>query len=108
MQFKLRDQIVWLAGFLEGEGSFMSVYKESWGPYLRISFCSTDKDIVLRACHILRGNFREHTPSYPGAKQQYMGTLTRSAEAAGWMQTLLPLMGERRGEKIKSILKEYF
>ena len=84
--------IYWLAGWLEGEGTFG--IKKNGSPYIN-SGCK-DKDIVERFASIT-GN---HTSVYLHSGGIWYYQLG-GARAIQWMMTLYPLMGERRKLKIK-------
>lgn len=99
------QQLYWLAGLLEGEGSFLS------GPPSRpfspsVSICSTDRDVIDRVASIFGTSVAivsvkrsiEH-----GWKQPY-STRTRGYNAAVLMRVLRPLMSERRQKQIDHAL----
>lgn len=96
----------WLAGLLEGEGSFMS------GPPSRphkpiLSLEMTDKDIVHRAASILGDRtVTFHKSRKVNWKDSYYVCL-KGAHAVEWMKKLRDLMGERRAEQIDKALKSY-
>lgn len=103
------SEIHWLAGLLEGEGSFglrKMVTKRnghSWTYYRpRLQVSMTDKDIVDRAAKLIG------LTTYKGGvcksgKQMWM-TACQGSRAASWMMTLYPLMGQRRQAKIRESL----
>lgn len=95
--------IMWLAGLLEGEGCFY-IQNKSDRPYqqhsLRLSM--SDKDIVERAAEIMGCNVHGHTKLKSG-KTMYRA-IVYGPQAAGWMMTLYPLMGQRRQKKIREVL----
>lgn len=91
--------IAWLAGILEGEGSFAR------GSYARIDLAMTDLDVVRRAADIM-GVDRVYEEPIPGQKTRYrFGVYGRPA--AAWMMTLWPLMGGRRRERIAEQLLKW-
>lgn len=100
--------IHWLAGLLEGEGTF---YRYKWKgrkTYVspRISVCSTDKDIIDRVSSIM--DTRTYGPyKYGDNKKPWWKTETTKSTGVGWMMTLYSLMGERRKAKIAEILAEW-
>ena len=94
--------IYWLAGLLEGGGCFRSRGKST----LIIQLWMTDRDIVERA-HTLMGATTTITVSKrPPRKDAYYFHCSGDL-AKYWMETLLPLMGERRREKIKECLSKW-
>lgn len=102
--------LYWLAGLLEGEGSFLSVptrqgahrYKTP-----RIQLCMTDRDVVERAARILNapvhGPYADHRPNCKPRHQLCVG----NRRAASWMMTLYCLLGERRQAAIRSALTDW-
>lgn len=93
-----RDELLWLAGLLEGEGSF-DLHR---GRYPRIRVGMTDRDVVGRAATLLGASVRTSLRPAPW-------TATFHAEISGSRATeilwdLLPLMGARRSSKIATIL----
>ena len=95
--------IAWLAGLLEGEGSFF--YKTS--PAIRLKMA--DRDVVERAGRLL--GVRQVMPQQPDKrhpewKLQYLAQLY-SAPAAGWMMTIYQFMGVRRKERIRDVLARW-
>ena len=108
-------EIMWLAGFLEGEGSFM------WSPNAKgpsgrsknmatIVACSTDLDVVQHAGRLLGEGICKQAKRIPdtwvSTKPLYRCRI-RGARAIGWMMTLYPLMGTRRQAKIRDILTKW-
>ena len=100
-----RDDLHWLAGLLEGEGCF--IYFRT--PYQQdrpgIQLKMTDKDVVERAAKLLNAP-SVRSQDQPDRKRTFVCTTTGES-AAEMMRRLLPLMGERRGAKIREILDEW-
>jgi hypothetical protein len=104
---KTKD-IYWLAGLLEGEGSFCLRSQVSGrGAYPTIQLGMTDLDVVTKAKTILGGsgsigveglgtNARRTKPLY-----KYV---IAGPRAVGWMMTLYPLLGTRRQNRISEVL----
>ena len=102
------NEIAWLAGLLEGEGSFGN-YSKITKVDLRLQLAMGDIDVVKRAADIVGGSpiytydrkgqkgFRDHH------KPQHKITL-RGYKAARVMEAILPYMGERRSAKIIELL----
>lgn len=93
-----RDDLLWLAGLLEGEGTFDA----HRGKYPRIRLAMTDRDIVGRAASLMDAKIRLslHTaPSKPTWHTEISGQ--RAAEIMG---QILPFMGSRRSGKIAEVL----
>lgn len=96
--------LFWLAGFLEGEGSFFCNKQKS----LRVSAASTDKDVIKYLAWIvddgrLTGPYQ---PSYPGSKQMWYWH-AQGQEAADLMRLLRPLMSLRRKKQITAALRSW-
>jgi len=96
--------IAWLAGLLEGEGSFMAVpSRKHITP--AINFTSTDEDVAHQV-----GKFMNRPVKGPykyGANKKFYWTVTTMAQhqVAGWMMTLYTFMGKRRKAKIRELLE---
>lgn len=93
--------LIWLAGLLEGEGTF-DMHKNK---YPRIRVGMTDRDVVGRVATLLGTSIRM-TISKVGYKSSYHAELS-GQRAADMMWRLLPHMGARRSSKIGEILGRY-
>lgn len=93
-----RDDLIWLAGLLEGEGTF-DLHR---GRYPRIRVGMSDRDVVGRAAHLMGSRIRMSIP-LDGSKTMFHAELS-GERAAAIMQALLPYMGARRSSKIGEIL----
>jgi hypothetical protein len=90
----------WLAGLLEGEGSFYAIN----GRTPCISIQMTDEDVVRRVARLFGGRAvmgragqrEHHKPSWT--------TRVRGNPAADLMRMLQPLMGQRRRQQIDAAL----
>lgn len=100
-------ELYWLAGLLEGEGSFL------FGPpsqpnRISLALQMTDEDVVRRAALMMGeqpvGCTRRN--SEKGWKPLYYFRV-RGKEAAAWMKLLLPLMGLRRSQRIREVLAAF-
>lgn len=100
----LRD-LCWLAGLLEGEGSFMPG-EPSNANAPRISLAMTDSDVVHRAAALLGVHSVYAYTRRKGCRTSYQLAL-RGARAAEVMQLLHPLMGARRKSQIERALATY-
>lgn len=93
--------IHWLAGYLEGEGSFG--YKD-WSP--RITFQTTDFDVARHAGVLLRRGPRG--PLQRGlTRKPIWYTAAHGQRAAEWMMTLYVLLGARRQVSIRDALQRW-
>jgi hypothetical protein len=97
-------ELSWLAGLLEGEGSFlMPPPSKSNSP--RIALQMTDRDVVERAAHLMGVNYiHEKDPKKEGWKVTYR-ICVQGSRAMELMWLLRPYMGERRASKITEILE---
>ena len=92
------DDLLWLAGLLEGEGTFDA----HRGRYPRIRLAMTDRDVVGRAASLMDTGVRlslREAPASPTWHAELSG-----ARAAAIMAELLPHMGARRSQRIAEVL----
>jgi hypothetical protein len=90
--------LVWLAGLLEGEGTFDA----HRGKYPRIRVGMTDRDVVGRAASLMDTTIRLALHPAP-AKASWHAELSGD-RAAAIMREILPHMGARRSQKIAEVL----
>jgi hypothetical protein len=99
------DPLYWLAGILEGEGTFMSgPPSRPNAPIVRISM--TDRDVVERSATLLR---RAVTP-VRARKAHYKPpfiTQLRGAEAVDLMLAVRPVLGPERTAQIDRVLSRW-
>jgi hypothetical protein len=94
--------IHWLAGLMEGEGSFQ------WNKSPSIQMSTTDYDVAIRAARIM--NVEVTGPYKPRGHAGYKTVWhvrAYSSMAASWMMILFCLLGARRQEQIRSTLAEW-
>lgn len=96
-------EIVWLAGLLEGEGSFSLINNVT--PAIRLGM--TDKDVVEHAAKILGTELNRPTPGRLVQHKTMYDCAIFSFKAIGWMMTLYSFLGNRRREKISNIIYEW-
>lgn len=99
--------IAWLAGVIEGEGSFSDGHYAPPGQRgsVRIDIAMTDRDIIERVAAIFRANVRvRQMPD--GRKTSYVTTCC-GKRAAGLMMSMFHFMGIRRRAKIKELLQQW-
>lgn len=95
--------LAWLAGLLEGEGSFMRP-PPSNPASPRVTVEMTDRDIIDRAARILQARVDPmRSRGNPEWKPSYRITLA-GERAASLMRLLRPLMGMRRQGQIDAAL----
>lgn len=92
--------VLWLAGLLEGEGSF---YRQQSAP-LCIKLTTTDKDIAESAGALMYGGTVNLMRGGPEHWKPRWTVRTRKAYAEELLETLLPYMGERRSARIHELL----
>ncbi len=95
----------WLAGYLEGEGSF-GVERRRAGIYARISMESVDEDVVAGVAQILGACYQRKAPRTPAARPTFQCTIT-GERAAQLMRLLAPLLGLRRRRQVEAALSEH-
>lgn len=93
-----REETIWLAGLLEGEGSFDA----HRGKYPRIRLAMTDRDVVGRAASLMDTKLR--LSLHPAPAQPTWHAEVSGARAAEIMREILPFMGTRRSGKIAAVL----
>jgi hypothetical protein len=92
------DDLHWLAGLLEGEGSFLAGPPSApRSPAVQISM--VDRDVVERAGGLL-GVAVMVVPSRREGWRTAYSARVQNAPAVLWMERLRPLMGTRRREQI--------
>lgn len=97
--------LIWLAGWLEGEGCFyLHKHKNCVAP--AISGSSSDRDIARRSANILGISVFTYG-GREGCKDIHSFKVT-GVEAVAWLEILYPLMGKRRRAKIAECLKQYY
>lgn len=102
------DQLsaAWLAGLLEGEGSFCVPKKHKDTSYIRVCLEMTDEDIVRRAAFLME-EAKVHgprpRPTGLGSKP-YFSTYVTGYKAVRIMKAVLPFMGKRRSQRIKELI----
>ena len=100
-----RETLIWLAGLLEGEGSFMK------GPPSKpnapiISISSTDKDVIQKVSDIWGRKYttvRRHLEKW---KASYLVRIS-GKRAIRWMEALSPFMSERRKFQIHTAIASH-
>lgn len=93
-----RDDLVWLAGLLEGEGTF-DLHR---GKYPRIRVGMSDRDVIGRAATLLGAKVRLSLRPKPQSAMWHAEI--SGAKAREVMELILPHMGARRSGKIATIL----
>jgi len=98
-------ELHWLAGLLEGEGSFMTGPPSSPGlPVLAVNM--TDHDVMARLGSIFERKVHVVRPRNERWRTSYQ-VRVHGREAVRWMRLLRPLMGIRRRAQIDRALASY-
>jgi hypothetical protein len=98
-------EIAWIAGLLEGEGSFSLNGRACSSP--RISIGMTDEDVIRKAHALFRTPNKVYGPytyGRPARLKPIWHIHVTGRLAAAWMMTLYSLMGQRRRAKIRECL----
>lgn len=100
--------LLWLAGLLEGEGSFMRGSPSSQNQP-RISIQMTDEDVIARVATLWGTSYLRSTRNHqqnPKWKVCFQAAI-RGANAVALMNRLRPFMGQRRQTQIDAALATY-
>lgn len=98
---KTRDDIIWLADILEGEGYF---YFGDNCPIIGVGMC--DKDIIERVAKMFKTKIYVGKPRSPLHNICYTVRVC-GEKAVGIMLSIYSLMGQRRKAKIKEIIEKW-
>ena len=100
-------ELGWVAGFLEGEGSFCLKRSRTDRPRASIQATSTDEDSLLRlAAYTGIGTVTgPYAPAKDGNKKVWKWGASFQADATSLLHALRPLMGTRRGARIDEVLQ---
>jgi hypothetical protein len=96
----------WMAGLLEGEGSFVAnrTTQSSSYPVIKVEMC--DQEIIERAARLLDTRVWLVAPGTEGWRPTYVAQIA-GHRAAEWMRALKPQMGFRRTAAIDAALSAY-
>lgn len=98
--------IHWVAGFLEGEGSFGQTRRGTCRqPSIQAN--TTDLDIAIKLSILLQAKVKPPRLTSQISKLPSYEVRVTGAKAVGWMMTLYPLLGERRQVRVKRALLEW-
>jgi len=101
-----REEIVWAAGLLEGEGSFHNPTNGQ----IQISCYSSDRDVLEKLLKIFQLGAIYNQTMYPDSmskKQMFVWKVGQRADVLAILFAIFPFMGERRKQKIKEIVANY-
>ena len=95
----------WIAGLLEGEGSFIaSRATRSSYPVVKVEMC--EREVIERAARLLDTSVWVVPPGTEGWRPTYVAQIA-GHRAAEWMRALRPYMGIRRTTAIDAALSAY-
>ena len=100
-----RDDLMWLAGLLEGEGWFGARLVDG-RRYPQIILQMTDEDVVLRAAALVEVPVKRRDRRGSGWSDIFQMRIN-GPKARSVMLQLEPFMGERRSGKIKEVLEKW-
>lgn len=101
------EDIAWLAGLLEGDGSFELAKNgpNTVAPTLRVAML--DQDIVERVS-VLFGNTPVYTYNTPkGDKTMYRTQISKQAILQPILESILPYLGIRRKEQANEMINTF-
>jgi hypothetical protein len=98
--FSFREDVIWLAGLMEGEGHF-----SRW--QMRVQLRMTDRDVVDRAYQIFGGIGKMWDVKQRPDWQRNFGFILTGHRAAGWMMILYPFLGQRKRWEIRTSLNHW-
>jgi len=96
------EDVIWLSGFLEGEGTFR--YGGRRKKCGAISVGSSDKDVLERASCLMGGHVYEDTSPSSMSRKTIWRCSISGYRARRTMEEVLPHMGSRRAAKIQELL----
>lgn len=99
---------VWLAGFIEGEGSFSLYFAPNGRPEVRFQICSTDYDVISKVYYLIGyGSFFERKSKNKLAIKPIYGVgLSGNKQCMKLIDRIYSYMGERRKSKMDEIRRE--
>jgi hypothetical protein len=103
----MNDVILWLAGYLEGEGSFLAGPPTNPNTAI-ISLQTTDRDIAERIARIFKVKACACRLDLKNPKWKRVYSVRLRGRRAVWMmKQLRPLMGKRRKKQIDFAIKSH-
>jgi hypothetical protein len=99
------EDLHWLAGLLEGEGSFFPGAPSS--PHLPvIQITMADEDVIKRVAQMFQRSMYTVPPRREGWLTTY-GVRVKGSGAVVWMRKLRPLLGLRRRAQVDRAIASY-
>lgn len=99
-----REQNIWLAGILEGEGWFSIRHPQDRRASISVGIKMTDADVVQRAACLMGGNAKPREDKRSEKFNTCWECTVSGAKAEAVMKAILPFMGSRRRAKIQEAL----
>ena len=100
-----RDDLLWLAGYMEGEGSFFSPRRRDDSGQIRMTVGTTDQDVATHVARLL--NVWVCGPTLRPPHKPCYKVYAHGALAAGWMMMLYPFLGQRRKSQVQEALRAW-
>ena len=100
-----KEEIIWLAGLLEGEGCFYA-QPQKGRDYPAIKLQMVDEDIVCRVAALL-GTTATKAPPQTEERQETFYTRIYGWPAVDVMESIYPYMGVRRQKRIDDLINAY-
>lgn len=100
------SEVAWIAGFLEGEGSFTASARQRGSVYVRIQASSTDRDVLERVAAIVGvGTVRVVRPDPRGSRKQvWIWGIGAKPDARELALQVQPWLGKRRRSQAQAVL----
>ncbi|MBI5932052.1 MAG: hypothetical protein HY862_22280 [Chloroflexi bacterium] len=96
--------LYWLAGLLEGEGSFLKPRPSTPTiPKITVEMC--DRDVIERVAYIFGVNYIYHRKPRNERRKDGYGVASAAKNAVKIMTAVYPIMGERRKQQITEATK---
>ena len=96
------EEIAWLAGWLEGEGTF----GVQPGGYPKIAAASVDLDVLERAYKLTHvGRISQVKKQQEHHQQCWVWQVSRINDTVPLLEAILPFMMERRAARIRQLLE---
>lgn len=96
-----KEDLIWLAGWLEGEGCFC--FHKSNGS-TTVEAGSTDLDIIRKVARLVDGRIENCTSYRKSNRKPFYRVRIFGTKSEKLMRSVLPFMGERRTAKILELL----
>lgn len=99
-------EIYWLAGILDGEGSFTIDFRNERSkkyPSIRVNVGMTDEDTIFKLQEITGVGYISSS-FLPSGKEIYQWQIAKQQDVAALIMTIYPLMSKRRKQRIEELL----